>query len=77
MGDELSKAQLDEQKVRTAQKALKEREKESVFDDRKRKYNSMVADTTTAEEMEAYHRNKARSEDPMANFIAEDEVDTE
>mmetsp|Transcript_35667 Transcript_35667/g.78383 ORF Transcript_35667/g.78383 Transcript_35667/m.78383 type:complete len:606 (+) Transcript_35667:424-2241(+) len=61
---------LDEAKVRAEMAAQKAREKAiaSNVDERKRKYNSMDADETTAEKMEAYYRNKARGDDPMANF---------
>ena len=54
----------------------KRREKEveelMELDERKRPYNSMKADGSTApteEEMEAYYRRKKRKDDPMADFI--------
>ncbi|KAL1512211.1 hypothetical protein AB1Y20_005474 [Prymnesium parvum] len=57
---------LDEAKVQAAIRAEKERKASAVVDERKRKFNSMKSDEVTAEEMEAYHRSKARADDPMA-----------
>ena len=66
-------APLDESKVRAAMAAEKARASSVQLDDRKRKYNSMSVDDTSAEGMEAYYRNKSRgAEDPMANFASED-----
>jgi len=66
-------APLDESKVRAAMAAEKARASSLQVDDRKRKYNSMNVDDTSAEGMEAYYRNKSRgAEDPMANFDATD-----
>mmetsp|Transcript_7398 Transcript_7398/g.12482 ORF Transcript_7398/g.12482 Transcript_7398/m.12482 type:complete len:578 (-) Transcript_7398:72-1805(-) len=67
-GESLGETKLDESKVRAAVAAEKANANSVVMDERKRKYNSMTADETTAEGMEAYYRNKARADDPMANF---------
>ena len=50
--------------------------------ERKRKYNSALGGgsatgETNAEEMEAYHRSKHRSDDPMAQMLAEADTDDE
>ena len=68
MNEELGETPLDEAKVKAAMAAAKERDAAATSDDRKRKYNSMAADDTSAEAMEAYYRSKARADDPMANF---------
>ena len=67
MAEELGEQALDEAKVKAAMKAERERQKSEATDDRKRKFNSMVSDEVTPEAMEAYHRSKARADDPMAN----------
>jgi pre-mRNA-processing factor SLU7 len=71
-GEALEGARLDAETV----KALVMAEKES-GDERKRKYNSFASTETTAEEMEAYHRAKMRSDDPMAQMAAEADTDDE
>ena len=53
------------------------RQAQQQVDERKRKYNSMADTSTTAEEMEAYHRAKARDEDPMLKMMAEADTDDE
>ena len=68
MNEELGETPLDEAKVKAAMVAARERDAVATSDDRKRKYNSMTADDTSAEAMEAYYRSKARADDPMANF---------
>ena len=68
LAEELGERELDDAKVRAAIKAERERKASVVGDERKRKYNSMESDGVSAEAMEAYHREKARDNDPMANF---------
>lgn len=60
-------AQMDKTKVL---EALKKQEKENnEVDDRKRKYNSMTAQSeVTEEEMEAFRLKKERADDPMARI---------
>jgi len=71
-GEALADAPLDASKVQAAMAAERARARESVLDERKRKYNSMTSAEATAEEMEAYHRVKHRSDDPMAAMLAAD-----
>jgi len=77
-GEQLEGAALDAKKVKELMKAERARQAEVVVDERKRKYNSMADTSTTAEEMEAYHRSKAREDDPMLKMMAEQaEADTD
>jgi len=71
-GEGLGDAALDEAKLKEAMSKERERSRraEEEADDRRRKYNSMTSTETTAEEMEAYHRIKARADDPMAAMLA-------
>ena len=71
-GEGLADAPLEHDKLQAALKRERERQREDATDERKRKYNSMASTETTAEEMEAYHRAKARSDDPMAAMLAAD-----
>ena len=77
-GEQLEGAELDSKRVKQLMKEEKARMAESAGDERKRKYNSMADTSTTAEEMEAYHRTKAREDDPMLKMMAEQaEADTD
>ena len=69
-GEQLEDAPLDQDKVKAHMRKLKDQKKSDVGDERKRGYNagSKAGVETTAEEMEAYHRAKHRSDDPMANM---------
>jgi len=71
-GEGLADAPLDSNKMQAAIAVERTRQRESLLDERKRKYNSMTSTETTAEEMEAYHRIKQRTEDPMAAMLAAD-----
>jgi len=68
-GEDLADAPLDGAKMQAAIATERVRQRESVLDERKRRYNSMTSVETTAEEMEAYHRVKQRSDDPMAAML--------
>ncbi|KOO23351.1 pre-mRNA-splicing factor slu7 [Chrysochromulina tobinii] len=68
-GEDLADAPLDGAKMQAAIATERVRQRESVLDERKRRYNSMTSVETTAEEMEAYHRIKQRSDDPMAAML--------
>ena len=65
-----AEAPLDESKVRAAMAAQKANASAKTSDERKRKYNSMSVDDTSAEGMEAYYRNKSRDNDPMAKLMS-------
>jgi len=66
--------ELDEKKLRKAlRKAEKKEKKRHERDERKRKYNSLASDDVTAEEMEAYRIKKVRADDPMANYVDEED----
>mmetsp|Transcript_1782 Transcript_1782/g.5053 ORF Transcript_1782/g.5053 Transcript_1782/m.5053 type:complete len:561 (-) Transcript_1782:668-2350(-) len=65
---------LDDARVRAAVALERERQRASVADERKRKYNSMTSESTTAEDIEAYHRAKSHGDDPMANLIGQEDV---
>ena len=79
-GEDLPTALLDGARLEAAVAQERAHQRESVLDERKRKYNSMTttACQTTIEDMEAYHRVKKRSDDPMtAIFAAEAETATD
>jgi pre-mRNA-processing factor SLU7 len=67
---------LDEEKVKEALKKEVKNKKEAK-DDRKRKYNSLNADSydVTAEEMEAYRLRKEEKSDPMAKIGSDELLD--
>ena len=75
-GEADQKAQLDRDKVKAALEKL-DREEKDVGDKRKkRKYNSMNAETeVTEEEMEAYRMRKEISSDPMAKITSDEILD--
>ena len=76
-GEALEGAALDVNRVKQLMKEERVRQAQQQVDERKRKYNSMADTSTTAEEMEAYHRAKARDEDPMLKMMAEADTDDE
>ena len=77
-GESLDGAKLDPSKVKQLMNEERLRMAKAAGDERKRKYNSMADTSTTAEEMEAYHRAKLREDDPMAKLMAQQaEADTD
>ena len=77
-GEALEGAVLDRARVKQLEQEERARQAAAVGDERKRKYNSMADTSTTAEEMEAYHRSKAREDDPLLKMMAEQaEADTD
>ena len=69
-GMDAGEVQLDKEKLAAALQKHEEMARASrEEDERKRKYNSLSADTgLSAEEMEAYRLKKARADDPMADM---------
>ena len=71
-GEANQNATLDAEKVKEALRKA-EKSKAEAKDDRKRKYNSLNADSydVTEEEMEAYRLSKENANDPMAKLSSD------
>eukprot|EP01039_Chlorochromonas_danica_P005136 gene5136-5643_t len=68
---------LDEKKVQEALKRANDHQDNEVEvngGSKKRSYNSMQAVDVTAEDLEAYRRRKAHTDDPMANYVDKEEL---
>ncbi|OQS00470.1 hypothetical protein ACHHYP_03562 [Achlya hypogyna] len=59
---------LDEAKLKAAKAKAKKSKEE---DGKKRKYNSMLQDDVSAEDMEVYRMQKTKRDDPMANISSD------
>lgn len=72
IGEALAEQELDSSKLAAALERERQRHAaDGGGGERKRAYNSMAADETTAEDMEAYYLAKRRTEDPMAKLQGE------